>query len=155
MPLNLFTPIDDPIGAPEGKFTALFLAQLRKIRWSDDEIAGHDAIALPVCPMANRAVALIFKLAAGNDFSFLRPGWNWYDPEQDSGDKSGGAFGPGFYPRHYLGVHWSRKRLNYSKAEQMSRFMASVASWRQPFWGLKSMARAPKGDEITDKLSQG
>jgi hypothetical protein len=91
MPLYLFTSVDNPINAPEGEITATLFAQLGEVRWLDVEIAGHDAITLPIFPMADSAVPLILKLPTGNDFIFLGQARDGHAPEQDYCQKSSEA----------------------------------------------------------------
>jgi hypothetical protein len=91
MPLYLFTSVDNPISAPEREIAATVFAQLGEVRWFDGEITGHDAIALPIFPMADSTVALILKLPTANDFTFLRQTRDWQGPEQDRDRESSEA----------------------------------------------------------------
>jgi hypothetical protein len=92
MALHFLASVNNPIRTPDGKITAIFFAQLGEVRWFDDEIGGHDTIALPVFPMADGAVSLILEFPTGNDFTFLCQAREGYNPEQGCGHKSSEAF---------------------------------------------------------------
>ena len=68
---NFLAPIDGSINLPKRKSAAVLLRQLGEIRRPHGQEFTHDASASVVDAMANRAIILIFKLAAGDDFDLL------------------------------------------------------------------------------------
>ena len=115
----LLAPVDNPISAPEGKLTAVLFAQLAKVRWLEYEIARHGAVTCTAFPMADCAVVLIFKFAAGKDLAFLSQARGWAEPQRGRPHKSSEAshYRPSFGPSNCFALPMIPVCFKYSNAE--------------------------------------